>query len=355
MAEDLAGLAFSGIEALAARAAGDPRALAAVAAMALSAGRPDRAYALAVQARALAPDDAAIAASTREAIGGGVPAWHFSIVRDEARNAAWDGAIRRAVGPGSRVLDIGAGTGLLAMMAARAGAACVTSCEMNPAVADAAAEIVALNGFAGRVLVVPKHSEALDPEADMGGRADVFVSEIISNDLLGQGALGIVEDAARRLLEPGAKVVPAAGAVRAALADWRGLDRRRLIEVEGFDMRPFNRLERVPYQLRPGDPDLALRSAPADLFAFDFASGGPFPPGTASAPMRAEGGAANGIVQWIRLQLDSEGLYENRPGPGASSCWFCLFTPLQRPVPDGTEVLVRAVHNKLWLRIWGEA
>jgi type II protein arginine methyltransferase len=46
------------------------------------------------------------------------------------------------VGPATKVLDIGTGTGLLAMMAARAGAREVVACEMNPAVADAASAIV---------------------------------------------------------------------------------------------------------------------------------------------------------------------------------------------------------------------
>lgn len=352
MTGGLAGLASAGLDTLAAQAAGDAGKLAAVAAMALSLGKADAAYRLAREARALAPDDADIASRTAQAIAGGVPAWHFSIVRDDARNQAWDAAIRRAVAPGTRVLDIGAGTGLLAMMAARAGAAAVTSCEMNPAVADAAAEIVALNGLADRVRVVPSHSEELDAERDMGGRADLFVSEIVSNDLLGQGALGIVEDAARRLLAPGARVIPAAGTIRVALARWEGLDAQRLGEVAGFDLAPFNRLERVPHRLRVGDTRLVLAGAAADLFAFDFASGGPFAPGRAGVELHAGDGPANGIAQWIRLQLDSEGVYENRPGPGASSCWFCLFTPLVRPVAAGASVRVHGAHNKLELRIW---
>jgi type II protein arginine methyltransferase len=99
-----------------------------------------------------------------------VPKWHFNIVRDDARNAAYEAAIVRAVRPDARILDIGAGTGLLAMMAARAGAKDVITCEMNPAVADAAADIVARNGHADRVRVVPKRSTELDVAADMGER-----------------------------------------------------------------------------------------------------------------------------------------------------------------------------------------
>src|SRR4051812_21152052 len=171
------------VDALAARARGDARRLAAVAAKALEHGHAEKAYSLARAARAAAPDDPEVASLTRRPIAAGVPPWHFGIVRDEARNAAYDAALRRAVGPGTRVLDIGAGTGLLAMMAARAGASAVASCEMNRAVADAAAEIVALNGYADRIRIIGKHSADVDADSDMGDRADLLVSEIISNDI----------------------------------------------------------------------------------------------------------------------------------------------------------------------------
>jgi len=70
------------------------------------------------------------------------------------RNAAYDAALKNAMRPGMRVLDIGSGTGLLALVAARAGAERVYSCEMNPAVADAAREIVELNGYSGKVQIL---------------------------------------------------------------------------------------------------------------------------------------------------------------------------------------------------------
>ena len=96
--------------------------------------------------------------------------WHYAMLNDVARNDAYDGAIRRAVGTLNEkgaekeeaevagagagaavgsvlthpplVLDIGSGSGLLAMMAARAGAECVVSCEAGKPLAKAATEIV---------------------------------------------------------------------------------------------------------------------------------------------------------------------------------------------------------------------
>ena len=55
-----------------------------------------------------------------------MPRWHFDMVLDDQRNTAYNAAIRRAVAAKRAAgctdilaLDVGAGTGLLSMMAAR--------------------------------------------------------------------------------------------------------------------------------------------------------------------------------------------------------------------------------------------
>lgn len=74
---------------------------------------------------ALPPPPIALAAlcASRQAA---LPWWHFEMVADQARNAAYGGAIARAVrrlvargGGDPLVLDAGAGSGLLSLMAAR--------------------------------------------------------------------------------------------------------------------------------------------------------------------------------------------------------------------------------------------
>ena len=88
-------------------------------------------------------------------------AYHFPMIADEGRNRPFDRALIAAVsafkrahgGRGPRVLDIGSGSGLLAMMAARAGASEVHSLEMVPALAAVAKHIVAANGYSDTVHV----------------------------------------------------------------------------------------------------------------------------------------------------------------------------------------------------------
>lgn len=347
-------MARAAFEPMVAAAAGDARKLTALATMAQRIGLSSRIYPLAREAQALAPDDPDIQFQTRALIAAGVQAWHFYMVRDEARNNDYQAAIERAVGPDTRVLDIGSGTGLLAMMAARAGAKSVVSCEMNPAIAGAATDIVALNGYADRVRVIGRKSTELDAQADLGGRVDLLVSEIIAGNLLSEGVLPVMTDAVDRLLAPGGRMIPEAGHVVVSLVDLPDLGRRGMGEVSGFDMRPFNRLAAPVRKIGTGNRGITLRGEAADMFGFDFTSGGPWRNRHHSIELVADGGSVNGVIQWIRLQIDAETVHENRPAPGRMSSWAALVVPFSRSItpPPGTKIQVHGAHDDNNVRIW---
>lgn len=320
-ADELNAVARAGFEPMVAAAGQDGRKLAALAGMALNIGLRNRVYPLAVEARGLEPNDAEVAMRTRFLISNAVPRWHFTMLRDAARNAAFDAAIRRAVTPGTHVLDIGAGSGLLSLMAARAGAGRVVACEENPAIADAATQIVAANGYADRIRIVTGNSRELDVESDLEGRADVIVSEIVSTNLLAEGVLKTLGDASTRLLAPGGQMIPAGGDVMVALGTWSATEAGDVAQVEGFDLGCFNALAPMPRTVPVGDAMLGLQSAAMPLLSFDFTAKPPREPHRAALTLTATGGPIGGVVQWIRLQLDAEGVYENRPGRGAQSNW----------------------------------
>jgi predicted nicotinamide N-methyase len=341
------------IAALESRVQGHPAAMLGLARMLQEDGQREKALAMCRAALALAPDDAQLAAKAKSFINGTVPQWHFSLVHDHARNAAYDAALRRAVTPTSRVLEIGTGTGLLAMIAARAGAAVVVTCEVVPAIAEKAAEIVAHNGYGDRVRVVAKHSDQLDAEADMGGRADILVSEIISNNFLSEGVLSAHERAVRDLLKPGGRVIPAGGKVRVALAYDSG-EPRSLTQIAGFDLSAFNALARPIRRIIIGDGRLTLRGDPADLFVFDLTSPRYCAPAQASVVCRSAGGEVNGIARWIALELDEATHYENRPGVAVKSAWAAVFHAFQHSIQTvpGQELRIYGAHDRNNLTIW---
>jgi release factor glutamine methyltransferase len=74
---------------------------------------------------------------------------------------------------GMRVLDIGTGSGILALAAARSGAKMVTAVDINPNAAMTAADNARANGFGGRVRAVCSDLlSALDRDA----RFDMIIS-----------------------------------------------------------------------------------------------------------------------------------------------------------------------------------
>ena len=130
--------------------------------------------------------------------------YHREMVSDEPRTSAYARAIAETVRPGDVVVDIGTGTGILAMLAARAGARVVYAIE-SARVAELARRVVAANGLEGTVTVI----EAVSDDVTLPERADVLVSEILWNAGLGEGIVASFEDARARLLKQDARLIPA--------------------------------------------------------------------------------------------------------------------------------------------------
>jgi len=278
----------------------------------------DAAIASFKKAAALSPDLPQARTNLRSAYRDVVPAWHFAMMHDGARNRAFEAAIVRSVA-GKRVLDIGTGAGLLAMMAARAGASEVVTCEAVGVIADRAREIIARNGLAARVTVIGKPSTELVVGRDFARPAEVLITETLASSLIGEGILPILEHAHRHLLAPGAAIIPAAGSVMGYLAGGDMLKDMLFVDtIAAFDLSPFNdfappvlaaSLDEVPHDALSDD---------LELLRFDFKAKN-FP--MAMRPMRVtatKAGVCAGIVQWIRIELDSETRYENRPNRDAA-------------------------------------
>ncbi len=312
-------------------------------------GKAEAAMALAARALDERPDDPLLAALARQITAGQIASFHDIMLADEPRNRAYRAAIE-ALAPGRQVLDIGTGSGLLAMCAARAGASRVDACEADPRLACTAREIVAANGLAEQVSVIARPSTALDRETDLGGGADLVVSELFAEDLLLEGVIPTLNDAHARLVRPGAVFLPAAATMRIALAHLPD-DRTTIGVVEGFDLSLFNRHAETTRTVRQGDPELVIASAPADLFRLDFSLSLPVTDEAAASLVLT--GPATGIIQWFHLDLAPDVTFENRPG-GADSHWRMIYHPLPglRELPLGATAEIRAWREERSYQLW---
>lgn len=313
----------------------------------LPSGNSARARELCEEALRLAPDDGEVRALAQTIRSRDVGSWYFTMVQDHPRHALYAEAFRKVFAPGCTVLDIGAGTGLFAMLAAREGAAKVIACERDPAVAAAAREIVALNGYSDRVTVIAKDSRDLQIGVDLDGPVDALLWDNLANDLIGVGGLDTVEDARRRLLKPGAPIIPGRCEIRVALACSDRADDMQMGVVDGFDLTPFNSLR--PAQTTVNRNKFTQRSDAATIFEFNFAADEPRP-GKSDAAITASGGRVDGIVQWLRFHLADDILYDTGDGEGvmAFGIEYHAIEPFE--IEAGSPVTIHGAHDRH--RIW---
>lgn len=202
-----------------------------------------------------------------------VPRWHFPMLADTARNRGYAAAIAANVKPGDVVLDIGCGAGLTAMLAARAGAKHVYTCEQQPLIAQTATRVIAANGLSDRITVIPKWSHEIAVGVDIPEQADVVISEIVDTVLLGEGALATLTHAMGALAKPEARAVPERGSLMAQLVESDDLvNLWRPQQAEGFDLSAFHHFATVA-QITPNDfAACGLRplGPKTELFQFDF-------------------------------------------------------------------------------------
>lgn len=320
----------------------------------MTAGKGAQAVAIVERALEDHRDDPEWREAARAVLSHGVPGFHRSMLADAVRNDAYARAIRETVRPGDVVLDIGAGSGLLAMMAAQAGAGRVVACEANPALAATARRIVELNGFADRIEIVAEKSTALGRSGALAEGADVIVSEIFSHTLLDEGAIESLNDGMKRLVRPGARIIPASASVEVALVDYDGEVMPPVDRVAGFDLSAFDRHMPAAMTVPTKSRHLHLRSLASSLFDLDFTRGEAPAEGRRALALESFGGRVTGIVQWIALQLAEGVAFENAPARDRWSHWPCVVYPFDSPLEtsEGEEVRIEGWHDALRLRIW---
>lgn len=292
-----------------------------------------------------------------------VPRWHFVMMNDRLRNEVYDDAIRRqvarrlAAGTAPLVLDIGAGSGLLAMMAARAGAAKVVTCEMVVPVAEKAREIIAGNGYADRVTLHALKSTCLAVGNELPRRADILVSEILDVGLLGEHVLPTLAHARRNLLAADATIIPARATVWMMPLESKEI--HELVYADsanscGFDFEGFNLFARIGYE------QLTIRryahkalAAPIRVLDFDFAQDVPDRT-VALEIMPQDDGLIHAWAFWFTLDLDDETRLDIGPY-SEDTCWAqaVQVVPAALAVSRGVPVRVEAIQTQFNISFCG--
>lgn len=166
---------------------------------------------------------------------------HEIMLRDAPRTEAYLSALSSALVKDKIVLDVGCGTGILSLFAARSGASKVVGIECG-SIARHAANIVRDNGFSNIVEIVQGRLEELPLQA-LEGRVDVIVSEWMGYGLYFENMLSSVLVARDRFLKPGGCLVPSSCSLEVCavscsraeddrLCFWRDVYGFRMSEVE---------------------------------------------------------------------------------------------------------------------------
>ena len=136
------------------------------------------------------------------------------MISDRARMDAYTQALRQWIRPGSVVLDLGTGTGILAMLACQCGAGKVYAVDCSDAVQiaiDGARE----NGLSNRVVVIQRRST----EVTLPEPVDTIVSDLRGVLPQFQRSLPDLIDARDRFLARGGRLIPRSDSLWISVAE----------------------------------------------------------------------------------------------------------------------------------------
>jgi protein arginine N-methyltransferase 1 len=272
------------------------------------------------------------------------------MISDEARMGAYVRALEAVVQPGSVVVDVGTGSGILALVACRLGARRVFAIDKNDAV-EVGRELARENGVADRIVFF--HEDARDVE--ISERADVIVSDLRGTLPIAGDNLAVIADARTRFLKPGGVLIPARDRLMVAVVERRDLYDWAIgpargphgVTLEAMRARLSNALcaDRGNAPLRAAD----VVSTAAEWAIVDYA--------IVQASViagRAElhierGSIGHGLVLWFESVLAGDHGFTT--GPGHELCYGRCFLPWERPVDltKGDDVTV-----EIWAQTTGD-
>jgi protein arginine N-methyltransferase 1 len=265
---------------------------------------------------------------------------HRQYLSDTERLSDFRQAINSVVKPGHLVLDLGAGTGILGLLACRAGASRVYSIEEGGMI-ELARSVCHANGFQDRVTFIKGFSVQLDlPE-----KVDVIVGDQIGRFGFDAGVLEYFSDARERFLKPDGVMIPSRIDLCVVPVEcpeiWNQVEFWNT-NPAGFDFRPAR-----SWAVNTGYP---VKYIPEQLLG-EPVVGTSIDLGTASsAPLNLEGsimvtraGTVHGIGGWFSAQLSANVTMTNSPLSSQRINRMNVFFPIDQPVTvaEGDQVQIK--------------
>ena len=247
---------------------------------------------------------------------------HAAMLNDRVRTDSFIRGISEVVRPGDVVVDVGTGTGILALAAARAGARHVYAVEAS-GIGKLARAMFEVNGFADRITLV----EGWSTRVSLPERADVLVSEMIGNEPLAEDVLEITADARARLLKPNPRLVPGEVKIwglpvevpQAKMARHAFTDPslREWGDWYGFDFRPLGEAAGNTHQLFMINPhkarDWKTLGDPVWLAEVDFRTARDVVVDTRTVSTANASGRMNGLLGYFELKLGPTTTFSTHP------------------------------------------
>jgi len=273
------------------------------------------------------------------------------MIADGARTSAYAEALRAVVGPGDRVLEVGAGFGFFSVIAAQAGAAHVDAVDTNPAI-HLGARVAAVNGCADRIAF--HHRNIAD--VTLPQPADVLLIDVRGPTPFGSRSLEVLIDARDRLLRPGGRIVARADRVMVAPSRTPAAFRREVHAAhgrEGLNLEPVEQIVFDTPMRCPIAPDELVRDG-RSWVVLDYQALKSTTASGSAVWQLDKGTAVDGLALWFETDLADGIGFSTRPGAG-SFAYTQLFIPFRRPVVTErggrfrVEIAARQMHeNYLW-------
>jgi len=267
---------------------------------------------------------------------------HREYLADDARLRAYSEAISAIVKPGDIVLDLGAGTGILGLLACRAGAGRVYSVEFTSIIGLARVN-GRTNDFADRITFL----RGFSTELELPEKVDVVVADQIGNFCFNTGLVRFFRDARERLLKPGGILMPSSVDLYAAPAEFPEIVKQLDFWCEpkaGFDLSAARAIAANTGHFTKLRADQVL-GAPVKLASLDL-----YAPlareGTLSANLSFtvnRSGTLHGIGTWFSAQLAPGVHVTNSPLAADAMRRGHLVFPIAQPVAlsEGDQVEAR--------------